>query len=721
MAKKTAAKKPDKLTIWQRRLSDANSAFDAEIKKMDERERIYNGDNTLRPLVPGDTKTDGGFKKTSHVRNIVFENIESQVSSSIPQPKVTPRRKKDEHLADIIEHFLRNELDRLPFETINDMAERTVPMQGGVGFHMEWDNSKRTHSTVGELVVNMIHPKQFAPQPGVYTGIEDMDWFILKVPTTKEAIRRKYGIDVQLEGESEPEVRSADGETITDDAVTQYIGYARNDKGGIDRYSWVNDTELEDLENYQARRQPVCAKCGRVRPLPGQIISNNVPAALGNLLPDPERGFAGGLIPEDVEQEVAGRLMAGEMARQMLEGTAPADLTGIPVQSEQASPEPERYDGGPCPWCGSKKFISQEQEYEEIMVPMKTATGVKIPGVTSGFGEDGRPAMIPTKIPFYKPDLYPIILQRSVSTYGKLLGSSDVDIIRDQQNTINRMEQKIIDRLVKAGTRITLPDRADLRTDPEDGERWFLGNPADKSMIGVYQFSGDLQYELLYLANVYEEARQILGITDSFQGRTDPTATSGKAKEFSAAQAAGRLESKRVMKNAAYATIFEMMFKFWLAYSDEPRPVSFKNSKGEMEYEEFNRYDFLEQDGDGAYFWNDQFLFSCDTSAPLASNREAMWQETRMNLQTGAFGDPASTETLILFWSKMEELHYPGAGSTKKFLEERLEREQAQQMQMMAMAAKQQATPGGGVPEDVARAIDERARQGAMAAAGINM
>ena len=37
-----------------------------------------------------------------------------------------------------------------------------------------------------------------------------------------------------------------------------------------------------------------------------------------------------------------------------------------------------------------------------------------------------------------------------------------------------------------------------------------------------------------------------------------------------------------------------------------------------------------------------------------------------MNLQTGAFGDPSSTETLILFWSKMEELHYPGAGETKK-------------------------------------------------------
>ena len=40
----------------------------------------------------------------------------------------------------MIEHFLRNELDRLPFETMNDMAERTVPIQGGVGFLVEWDN-----------------------------------------------------------------------------------------------------------------------------------------------------------------------------------------------------------------------------------------------------------------------------------------------------------------------------------------------------------------------------------------------------------------------------------------------------------------------------------------------------------------------------------------------------------------------------------------------------
>ena len=118
--------------------------------------------------------------------------------------------------------------------------------------------------------------------------------------------------------------------------------------------------------------------------------------------------------------------------------------------------------------------------------------------------------------------------------------SDDVDKIADQQNTVSRLETKIIDRLVKAGTRITLPDRADLRTDPEDGERWFIGSPADKSMIGLYEFSGNLQFEMAYLNQVYEEARQALGITDSFQGRRDETATSGVAKQFAAAQTAGR-------------------------------------------------------------------------------------------------------------------------------------------------------------------------------------
>ena len=696
-----AAVKPAKLDVWQKRLADSDVAWKAQMTKMDRREHLYSGDRELRAL----TKGDEG-QKAPHIRNIVFENIESQVSSAIPSPKVTPRRKEDEALAAKIEHWLRCELDRLPFETINDQAERTVPIQGGVGFLVAWDNRKRTHDTVGEEEVAFLHPKQFAPQPGIYTGIQDMDWFIVRQPTTKENIRRRYDVNVEDEGEQEPQVRGTGDEDTADDAVTMYIGYAKNDRGGIDRYVWVNDIELEDLENYQARRVPVCAHCGRVRPLPGQVIQNR--QAVVETAEQDAVEAEQDIVAAETRKQIAGRALAMQLAQDVAAGLG-GGLETLAAEGAAAEPEDQqlRYDGeGPCPGCGSTNWTTKEQEYEEVTLPIANSSGLVIPGAQPEIDENGRSVMRPTKIPFYRPDVFPVVLQKSVSVYGQLLGNSDVDVIEDQQNTTNRMEKKIIDRLVKAGTRITLPAKATLRTDPVDGERWFLDSPADKAMIDVYQFSGDLQYELTYLATVYEEARQILGITDSFQGRTDPTATSGKAKEFSAAQAAGRLESKRTMKQAAYAQLFELMFKFWLAYSDEPRPISYKDNEGNTVYEEISRYDFLKQDKDGQYYWEDQFLFGCDDSAPLASNREAMWQETRMNLQTGAFGDPSSTETLILFWSKMEELHYPGAGETKKYLEKRLQQEQqraaqAQQMQiqlqLLAMQNQQRGQQLGAV------------------------
>ena len=599
----------DNLTLWQARLQRNESAYSHRLAAMDERERIYKGSRKIDKRVIGDY-TD----EAAHVRNLTAEIIEAQVNSSIPQPKVTAMRQEDEHKAKLIEDMLRNELNRLPMEQLNDQQERTVPIQGGGMFLVEWDNTQRSHTTVGELAVSLLHPKQVIPQDGVYTGVEDMDYIILKMPQTKEYIKRRYGVDVKSETEQEPDVKSEANQSPADDMVTQYIAYYRNSKGGIGLYSWVCDTELEDIDDYQARRVKRCKQCGEAKPL----------------------------------------------------------------------------DGNVCPKCGAKEWTSEVQEYETLTQPVVQSDGnVIMPYYVMADG-----SMIPTMIPYYKPDIYPIVLQKNVSIFGEFLGDSDVDKIKDQQNTANRIETKIVEKLVKSGSYLVLPDEAVIRADAEDMKVIRPGSAASAQLISVKDMEGNITQDLTYLAQVYEEARQIIGITDSFQGRKDTTATSGVAKEFSAAQAAGRLESKRVMKDAAYAQLFEAMFKFKLAYADEPRPVTSRDLQGNTTYEEFNRYDFLEQDVTGEWYWNDQFLFSCDTSTPLANNREAMWQETRENLQTGAFGDPTDVRTLILFWTKMELLHYPGAADTKAFLEQRLQEQMQQEMMMqqqMLQQAQQQA------------------------------
>ena len=70
---------------------------------------------------------------------------------------------------------------------------------------------------------------------------------------------------------------------------------------------------------------------------------------------------------------------------------------------------------------------------------------------------------------------------------------------------------------------------------------------------------------------LYDSAKASSGVTDSYQGKYDASATSGKAKEFAAMQTAGRIESLRIMKAAAFSGLYELVLKYLLAFSDESR------------------------------------------------------------------------------------------------------------------------------------------------------
>ena len=363
--------------------------------------------------------------------------------------------------------MLRNELDRLPFEAMNDIMERTIPIQGGGAFLVEWDNSKAGSATVGELAVSTLHPKQIIPQDGVYTGVEDMDYIILKIPQTKGYIRRTYGVDVSEEAEEEPDVKGSGGEGTADDMVTQYVAYYRNPDGGIGLFSWVNDTALEDLEDYQARRLRRCARCGAVEPLEAEPVE--APA---------DKGLLPGMTPDGAGAGPDGT-HAGRRGKRKV-----------------------------CPYCGGDKWEEAKEEYEEVYVPIPRSDGTEIPGarpvevVTDTVDELGLPVVAvvqePTRIPFYKPDIYPVILQKNVSVYGKFLGDSDIDKISDQQNTTNRIEAKIIDKLTKSGSYISLPNDAKIRYDEEDMKKIYLSSPADKSYLDVYDLQGDIEQDMAY-------------------------------------------------------------------------------------------------------------------------------------------------------------------------------------------------------------------------------
>lgn len=648
-----------KLKMWQDRLETAKEAIGPELNRMGKRESIYDGDPTI--YAPDGSVAKKG--KATHVRNVGFELIEAQVESDIPTPKVTAIRQEDEPLADVAENLLRNVLDRLPFERLNDEGERISPVQGGHGLLVDWQDGISGRDWMGDLRVTMMHPRGIIPQANV-SQISDMDWIFLESPATRRQIREAFGVELEEnENESDPDARRlGDSPDSSGEIVTLVTCYFRNGKGGIGRYRWVNDTVVEDLEDYQVRRVNRCAACGAVG------------------------------------------------------------------------------DGHRCRYCQGTKFTVETEEFEELTEDIKTRMGTVIPAMTEQRDEYGQPVlepltegegvlpqlrsvngpaavryvpvMAPTRIPYYKPDVYPIVVRKNVSKFGRFLGGSDIDAIADQQNTMNQLSTKIKGKVLGGGSFTTLPQDGATIANDQDNRVVRVDNPAKMQMIKTFNTQVDVSMDLALRAQVYEEARQTIGITDSMQGRKDPTATSAVAKEFSAQQAAGRLESKRVMKRAMYQDLFEVIFKFFLAYCEEPRWLHKSNENGETEYLVFDRHDFLYQDEAGEWQYNTDFLFSCDSAAPLATDRQALWKEARMNFQQGAMGPVNEVSSLLRFWTQMEKLHYPMAADMRRSFEEEMERQQEAAAQQQQQAMTETPVQAGGIGINAAPAIDAAMMEG---------
>lgn len=176
-----------------------------------------------------------------------FELVETQINNSIPQPKVTPRDPEDMELALDVEGYLKSEMDRIQFETINDEAERETYVQGCVFYLIGWDSLANTPTTQGELTVRMYPVDQVYPQPGI-TNIKDAEYIFVREIVSVAKIKKLYGVDV-------PETPQYKGMA---DMITCYY---YNKDGYVSRYAWVEDVQVFDQEAYELRRFRTCKEC----------------------------------------------------------------------------------------------------------------------------------------------------------------------------------------------------------------------------------------------------------------------------------------------------------------------------------------------------------------------------------------------------------------------------------------------------------------------------
>lgn len=320
--------------------------------------------------------------------------------------------------------------------------------------------------------------------------------------------------------------------------------------------------------------------------------------------------------------------------------------------------------GDTCRNCGSKTFKYEnateeilENDIEEIYNPYDV-------GETDDESEKehykSRVFLTAgTKIPFYKITQLPFIPRPAISSLDNIYGTSEVKVTLESQDAINKLLTKALEKTMKSGTILTKPEKLKIGDSDDTIKVLSVRTTEEAAMVQSRAVVADTSQDLVMAATLYESGKASSGVTESFQGAKDSTATSGKAKQYAAVMTAGRIESLRVMKSAAFAGLYELVLKYLLAFSDEPRKFVRVLPNGSQKEEVWNKYMFLDKDKYGNIYYRDDLRFDSDPASTLSQNRAQMWQETQDKFVQGAFGNPSDPRVLELFWNIMDSLQYP--------------------------------------------------------------
>lgn len=365
-----------------------------------------------------------------------------------------------------------------------------------------------------------------------------------------------------------------------------------------------------------------------------------------------------------------------------------------------------------CDNCGHKTFKYRNADTEILSEDLLETHNPYEAGetddpnaqnVTTVFATQG------TEIPFYRLRQLPFVPRPAVSRMDSIYGMSEVKMILEEQDAVNKLLTKSLDKGMKSGTVITKPDKIRIGDMDDTVKLVSVRTVEEAQMVQAKQLTSDTSQDLILSNLFYESARSASGITESFQGKTDSTAVSGKAKMYAAAQSAGRIQSLREMKAAAFAGVYELVLKYLLAFSNEPIQFTRVLPNGDVTEVEWNKYMFLAKGKYGEYYYRDDFQFNTDAASTLSQDRAAMWQETDQKFIQGMFGNPSDPRNIELYWNIMSSFEYPlarlalaGIKANSQHLPPEIEQALLQNpellQQLMAMQAEGTDQRGGARP-----------------------
>lgn len=329
-----------------------------------------------------------------------------------------------------------------------------------------------------------------------------------------------------------------------------------------------------------------------------------------------------------------------------------------------------------CPVCGSTRFEyvgvkshRLEQDLSFIVNPYRSGES---PDQEQDSAQVQASRTIPkgTEIPFYLIRQLPFVPKRASKVPRDIYGLSEIQLNLEAQDSINKFLNKAERKSDKSRAWVT--KLKDTRITNENEELTFVEveDSKESAAIQVKQVMADISQELVMAQLLYEGAKSQSGVTDTDQGKNDPSARSGKAKQLQLAASQTRQAAPTIQRNIAYAGVYELIFKYLLAFCDEERSFVNLMPDGSSREEIWSKYMFLDRDKNGRFYYRDDFAWSVDEATEITQDRAAMWQLIDNDYLNGVMGseiDPL--RALKMYWTMKEQAGYPTAKFAISFLD----------------------------------------------------
>lgn len=555
---------------WRDKFNTAYANYDPSA--FDTFELVYRG--TKDTVANVNSKSNTPIKKTNNVPNIVYELIESEINTTSPEASVKSKKPGFEDQAKMIQDKIMSDFQDFDADRISDMTERNTYIHGISMVMLNWNTSLGQHEYMGEKELINYHPKQVIPQPNVY-DIKKMRYCFLVSATTKDEIKERTGVDVSKESQQHPEANQISGDSMnaiignsTNELVDEIVCFYIDDDGDVGKFSWAGTTPIENKPKYFYPRVHECKECGYENPQ-GE---------------------------KECQQCKSKKLVP----KVIMEETIQKELQLSPiVYPEKKKILKSNPDG--------TKYVDEsvEQKVIERIVPAGT------------------------KIPIPAPKTIPLAIRINIPLNFSFRGRSDVETIRDQQESIKKVWSKAEEKIIQGSGIIGIPQKLNKQTSDDAYQIW-KGSPQDLAGIRKFDFTSNITQDIEFAQANKSAAKDTLGITDSYQGKYDASANSGKAKQVQVDQSAGRLQSKVRNKFTFYADLFKLMFYFDICFCNEKRPYMTSNSKGDSEYKDFDKHELLCKDDAGEWFYNTDFAVKAELGGNLPHDKQFLYDQTLM-------------------------------------------------------------------------------------------